>query len=81
MSMPTDAAAIDLMLTIPEENFARHYEFMKPMLRDESQKSFEMPAQYMLKEIPQAGRHEDYIAYAIEQLDRHNIEKAMIGVR
>ena len=81
MSMTRDVAAIDLMMTIPDENFAKHYEFLKPMLRDdESQKSFEMPAQYMFKDIPRAGKHEDYIAYTIEQLDRHNIEKAMIGV-
>jgi uncharacterized membrane protein len=34
--MPEDPAAIDLMLTIPDENIAKHYEFMKPALRDEA---------------------------------------------
>jgi len=81
MGMPEDPAAIDLMLTIPDENFARHYEFMKPMLKDkESLKNFEMPAEYMFKDIPQAGKQDDYIAYTLEKMDEVGVAQAMIGV-
>jgi hypothetical protein len=81
MAMPGDVAAIDLMLSIPDENFAKHYEFMKPLLKDaESRDDFEMPAQYMFKDIPQAGKQDDYIAYTLDQMDAVGIEKAMIGV-
>jgi hypothetical protein len=81
MAMPTDVAVIDLMMAIPDENFAKHYEFMQRMLKDEeSRKKFEMPAEYMFKDIPRTGKQEDYIAYTIDELDKFNIEKAMIGV-
>jgi predicted TIM-barrel fold metal-dependent hydrolase len=41
---------------------------------------FKMPAQYMFKDIPESGKKEDYIAYTIEQMDKHNIERAMLGI-
>jgi len=81
MAMPQDVGVIDLMLTIPDENFAKHYEFMKPMLRDkESLASFKMPAEYMFKDIPQAGHQEDYIAYTLDKMDEVGVATAMIGV-
>jgi predicted TIM-barrel fold metal-dependent hydrolase len=81
MAMPEDPAAIDLMLTIPDENFAKHYEFMKPMLKDEeSLKNFKMPAEYMFKDIPQAGKQDDYIAYTLDKMDEVGVAKAMIGM-
>ena len=81
MPIPRGLKAIDLMMNIPDQDTSSWYEFIKPLLLDEeSRKVFKMPAQYMFKDIPETGGHEDYIAYTIEQLDRHNIEKAMIGV-
>jgi predicted TIM-barrel fold metal-dependent hydrolase len=54
---------------------------MKPLLMDEeSRNMFKMPAQYMFKDIPDSGKKEDYIAYTVEQMDKHNIERAMLGV-
>ncbi len=44
MPMPPGIGAIDLMLTIPDENFAKAYEFMKPMLKDDESQGFKMPA-------------------------------------
>ncbi len=41
---------------------------------------FKMPAQYMFKDIPASGKKEDYIAYTIEQMDKHNIELAMLNI-
>ena len=51
------------------------------MLMDkESHEMFKMPAQYMFKDIPDSGKQEDYIAYTLQQMDKHGIERAMIGV-
>lgn len=81
MPMPTDIGIIDLMLAVPGDDNSEFYEWIKPMLRDrESHEMFNMPAQYMFKDIPQTGKQDDYIAYTLEQMDRHNIERAMVGV-
>jgi predicted TIM-barrel fold metal-dependent hydrolase len=81
MAMPTDVKVIDLMLSVPGEDNSQWYEFMKPLLMDdESRNMFKMPAQYMFKDIPESGKKEDYIAYTIEQMDKHNIDRAMLGI-
>jgi hypothetical protein len=80
MPMPTGIGAIDLMLTIPDENFAKAYEFMKPLLKDDESRGFKMPAQYMFKDIPEAGKQDDYIAYTLERMDATGVDVAMIGV-
>lgn len=81
MSMPKDVGVIDLMLGIPGEDNRKWYEFMRPLLLDEESRNvFEMPAQYLFKDIPQAGKQDDYVAYTVEQMDRHGIERAMLGV-
>ena len=81
MSMPSNVPVIDLMLGIPGEDNSKWYEFMRPLLLDdESRHVFEMPAQYMFKNIPQAGKQEDYIAYTVAQMDKHGISRAMVGV-
>mgnify|MGYP005848546195 FL=1 len=79
MAMPADIGVIDLMLGIPGEDSGRFYDWIKPMLMDrESHDLFSMPAQYMFKDLPETGERDDYIAYTLEQLDRHGIERAMI---
>ncbi len=81
MGMPTNIKIIDLMLSIPGEDNSQWYEFMKPLLMDEeSRQMFKMPAQYMFKDIPDTGKKADYVAYTLEQMDKHNIAMAMIGV-
>ena len=81
MAMPDDIKVIDLMLSVPGEDNSQWYEFMKPLLMDEESRTmFKMPAQYMFKDIPESGKKEDYIAYTIEQMDKHNIERAMLGI-
>ena len=81
MGMPTDIKVIDLMLSVPGEDNSRWYDFMKPLLMDqESREMFKMPAQYMFKDIPQTGKKEDYIAYTIGEMDKYNIERAMLGI-
>ena len=81
MAMPKDSKVIDLMLSVPGEGDRPSYEWLKPMLMDEeSRNMFAMPAQYMFKDIPNINSDLDYIQYTIDQMDKHNIEKAMINV-
>ena len=81
MPMPRDIGVIDLMLAVPGEDTSHFYEWIKPMLLDkESHEMFKMPAQYMFKDIPDTGKQEDYIAYTLQQMDKHGIERAMIDV-
>jgi hypothetical protein len=82
MGMPRDIQVIDLMLGIPGEDQSEWYEFMQPLFLDEdSRRLFKMPAEYMFKNIPDVGPQDDFIAYTIAQMDKHNIERAMLGVR
>ena len=77
MTMPEGIKAIDLMLSIPGEDNSDWYEFMKPLLMDEeSRQMFSMPAQYMFKDIPHAGKQEDFVQYTIEQMDKNNPRSA-----
>ena len=81
MTMPQGIGVIDLMLNIPGEDNSDWYEFMKPLLLDaESREVFEMPAQYLFKDLPKTGRHDDYIAYTLAEMDKYGIERAMLGI-
>ena len=81
MGMPTDIGVIDLMLGIPDPgNKERWYDFLKPNLRDTESATFKFPAQYMFKEVPEEPSEGDMIAYTLDQMDGHGIDKALIGV-
>lgn len=81
MPMPRDIKAIDLMLGIPvSETNKEWYEAFKPLLLDEeSRQMFKMPAQYMFRDIPQLGGVDDYLDFTVQQMDRHGIDKALVG--
>ena len=80
MPMPQNIGIIDLMMSIPGTDQSDWYDYMKPMLRDrESRELFSMPAQYMFN-VPDLTDIDDGTAYTIEQMDRHGIERAMIGL-
>ena len=67
MGMPKNPGAIDLMLNIPGEDSSSMYDFMKPLLMDEESRNvFKMPAEYMFRNIPDAGKRDDYIGYTID---------------
>jgi hypothetical protein len=69
MPMPRDIGIIDLMLGIPSPDPKGSYDFMKPLFRDEeSRRSFEFPVEYMFKDVPKTGRHEDYIQYTLDKM-------------
>ena len=79
MAFPTDIGVIDLMLDLPSEDQSDWYEFLKPQLREES-RDYEFPAQYMFKDVPHLDGGPDPVATTLHLMDRHNIERAMIGV-
>jgi predicted TIM-barrel fold metal-dependent hydrolase len=81
MPKPRGLKAIDLMMNIPDDNPSAWYEFMKPLLLDrESREVFKMPAQYMFKQIPEIGQQQDHVQYALEEMDKWGIERAMLGI-
>jgi len=81
MSMPTDVGVIDLMLQIPSTDARSWYDFMKPLLLDrQSREIFSMPAQYLFKDLPGFAEGIDPIDFTLAEMDRHHIERAMIGV-
>ena len=81
MPMPADLGVIDLMLNVPGEDNSKWYEFMRPLFLDEESRAvFEMPVQYLFKDIPKTGTQRDYIAYTVDQMDRFGIERAMVGI-
>ncbi|MFN8016723.1 MAG: amidohydrolase family protein [Acidimicrobiales bacterium] len=79
MPMPSDIGIIDLMLDIPTGDPRTWYEFLAPQLREES-RDYEMPAEYMFKEVPHLDGDVDPVAATLALMDRFGIEKAMVGI-
>jgi uncharacterized protein len=81
MAMPTNIGIIDCMLGIPDaEDRAEWFAPFRPLIKDkQTLGQFAMPAQYMFKDIPQSGRQDDYLAWTVAQMDKHNVEKALVG--
>jgi predicted TIM-barrel fold metal-dependent hydrolase len=81
MGIPAGLRAIDLMLQIPSDDFSKKYDFLRPLLMDrESREQFSFPAQYMFKNVPTTRKANDYVGIALDEMDKHGVEKAMIGV-
>jgi predicted TIM-barrel fold metal-dependent hydrolase len=81
MPVPKDIKIIDCMLGIPEgEDRSDWFASFRPLIKDaQSLESFKMPAQYMFKDIPESGKSDDLVKWTVEQMDRFNIEQALIG--
>ncbi|MAI78731.1 MAG: amidohydrolase [Deltaproteobacteria bacterium] len=81
MTMPSEIPIIDLMLGLPSEEAKRSYDFMRPLFKDkQSLESFDFPVEYMFKDVPTFSKLDDRITYTLEQMDKFNIERALIGV-
>lgn len=81
MAMPDNIGIIDCMLGIPDaEDRADWFAPFRPLIKDkQTLGQFAMPAQYMFKDIPQSGKQDDYLAWTVAQMDKHNVEKALVG--
>jgi hypothetical protein len=82
MGMPTDIGVVDLMLQVPDGNKRDWYRFLADNLRDaESRDEFEFPVEYMFKDVPDDLPDDaDPVDVVLREMDRHGIEKAMIGL-
>ena len=81
MARPDTVPVIDLMLQIPSPASGSWYDFIKPLLMDrESREQFAMPAEYLFKDLPKAGSDIDPVTFTLAEMDRFNIERAMIGL-
>ena len=69
------------MLNIPEPDQTGWYKFLEPLLLDEeSRTSMKMPAGYMFKNIPDISEEDDYIEACLREMDKHNVQQAMLGI-
>ncbi len=67
------------MIDLPFTDVASTYEFLAPNLRDrESTEEFEVPAQYMFKDVPKAAT-DDPVAHTLALMDHYGIERGLIG--
>ena len=83
MARPRDIGVIDCMMGVPTAaDRGDWYKAFRPLLRDaESLDGFEMPAQYMFKDIPDLAEMSDPVAWTVAQMDRFGIEAALIGLQ
>ena len=82
MGYPKDIKIIDTMLGIPTHaDRSDWYASFRPLLNDQqSRDMFKMPAQYMFKDIPEPSADvSDFVGWTAAQMDKHNIECAMVG--
>lgn len=81
MGMPTDIKIVDCMLGIPNaEDRSDWFAAFRPLIKDaQTLEQFSMPAQYMFKDVPTTGNPGDFVKWTVEQMDRFNVEKALVG--
>jgi predicted TIM-barrel fold metal-dependent hydrolase len=80
MAGPVGLPVIDTMIGFPHEGSAQ-YDFIRKQTKDrESKESFEFPVEYMFKDVPKGLPTDDPVSLVLQQMDRFDIEKAMIGV-
>lgn len=80
MPLPTGLGVIDLMLNVPDPNDREWYKFLEPLLLDEASRNFEkMPAEHLFRHIPEIADVADRVAWTVDQMDRFDIAKAMVG--
>jgi predicted TIM-barrel fold metal-dependent hydrolase len=82
MSYLDGGKVIDVMFGLPDpQGLHAAYESFKPLYRDKESREFAFPAQYMFKNIPDIETvGDDPVGWAVKQMDRFNIERALIGV-
>jgi predicted TIM-barrel fold metal-dependent hydrolase len=79
--MPADVGVVDLMIGFPSAEAARHYDFLKPQLRDAGSASMAFPAEYMFKDVPnRLDTGADPIEVTLAEMDRHNVAIGLVGL-
>jgi len=82
-NMPNGIGIIDTMIGFPHADMAATYKFITDQTRDrESRESFEFPAEYMFKDVPDKALRDvaDPIAVTLAEMDRWGIAQGLVGV-
>jgi predicted TIM-barrel fold metal-dependent hydrolase len=80
MPGPVGLPVIDTMIGFPHEGSAQ-YDFIRRQTKDrESKEGFDFPVEYIFKDVPKGLPTDDPVSLVLQQMDRFNIERAMIGV-
>jgi predicted TIM-barrel fold metal-dependent hydrolase len=81
VTMPTDVGVVDLMIGFPSANAVRHYDFMKPMLKDEGSGKMQFPAEYMFKDVPNhLDEGADPVDVTLAEMDRYGVAIGLVGL-
>ena len=79
-TFPSAVGVVDLMIGFPSADARRHYDFLRPQLRDAGSKEMAFPAEYMFKDVPDpADEGDDPIAATFAEMDRFGIETGLFG--
>mgnify|MGYP000173915151 CR=1 FL=1 len=81
MAYPKDIKIIDTMLGILDsDDRSDWFASFRPLTKDpEALASYDMPAEYMFKTIPNTEGVTDFLPWTIAQMDKHNIGQALVG--
>ena len=81
MAYPKDIKIIDTMLGILDsDDRSDWFAPFRPLTKDpEALASYDMPAEYMFKSIPNTEGVTDFLPWTIAAMDKHNIERGMAG--
>ena len=82
MAMPTDVPIIDCMISFPIEDKKKLYEFITKQTKDsQSKDEYQFPVEYMFKDVPDESKSgDDPVAVTLREMDKHNIERGLIGI-
>ncbi len=83
MGMPENVGIVDTMIGFPHDDMREVYRFITRQTRDEESKtSFEFPAEYMFKDVPEKGLQGsgDPVAVTLREMDLWGVERGLIGV-
>jgi predicted TIM-barrel fold metal-dependent hydrolase len=83
MGMPRGVGIVDTMIAFPHHSMKDVYAFITRQTKDrESRESFEFPAEYMFKDVPEKALvdSEDPISVTLREMDLWGIEQGLIGV-
>jgi predicted TIM-barrel fold metal-dependent hydrolase len=79
--MPEGIGVVDLMIGFPAADAQRHYDFLKPQLRDAGSADMQFPAEYMFKEVPNhLDEGDDPVDVTLGEMDRLGIAIGLVGL-
>lgn len=81
MPYPKNIKIIDTMMGLLDSNDRTDwFASFRPLTKDpEALASYDMPAEYMFKNIPNSEGVEDFLPWTVAVMDKHNVQTAMVG--